>query len=529
MNENSANVGDRIWSDGEIGTVKYVGEVESTSGLWFGVDWDNQDRGKHDGTHNKKKYFETKSPTSGSFVRPKKTVPGVSFLAALKERYIPDDILTGGIDEAEMFVVGDGQQTAVEMVGAKSIVQRQSNFARLKNAVLRDLKINRCNEGSVVRQLIPNVTEIDLSKNLINSLEEVAMLANQLQNLQDLKLSENRFSLPKDPRSLRSSFINLQNVFLNYVNFTWEEIEFCVPMWPKLRQLHICFNNITTINKFDIELLQNLELLNLEGNKISDWNDVLHFAKLPRLEMLILNKNMLTQVAFNDVGPDGKTESFPSLKSISLTDNLLSDWQSINELEKLKSLEDTRTKKNPFCQQEKLLDTRQIIIGKIGNLKRCNNALVSGMERRGAELDYLKTFGKEWRASGGDQDPEKNNPSEEFLKKHPRYKHLIKVYGAPEDYELITKVTTLKSGLIQVNITCEQGNNTKTIQKKLPGTMNIQKVKSLIHKLMKVDIASQKLTYTSTKLTDQEFELNNDMRPLSFFGIENGDTIQVKW
>ncbi|XP_033115860.1 tubulin-specific chaperone E-like isoform X2 [Anneissia japonica] len=499
------------------------------SSTWLGVDWDNKERGKHDGTHNGKQYFETSSLSSGSFVRPKKAVSGISFIMALQERYIPEDAVTGGIEESEMFVVGDGQQTAVEMVGAKSIVQRQSNFGNLKNAALRDMKVNRGDEGATISKCVPNLKELDLSKNLVNSLDEVARIAAQLQNLHVLKISENRFSLPTNPTSLMSSFLNLQELFLNYVTFTWKEVEFCAPMWPNVRKLHICFNNITTVNEFDVTLFQHVDLLNLEGNKISDWNDVLHFGHLPRLEALILNKNALTNVKFDDVDYKGKTSYFPLLKSISLNANSLSSWQSVNELEKLKSLEETRTQRNPFCEQEKMFDTRQIIIAKIGNLKRCNNAVASVNERRGAELDYIKTFGKDWRASGGHQDPEKNKPSVEFETNHPRYRQLTELYGVPEDYELTTKSTTLKSSLIQVNITCQQGNTTKTIQKKLPGTMNIQKLKSLIHKLMKVDIASQVLTYTSTKLKDQEFELNNDMRPLSFFGIENGDTIQVKW
>lgn len=42
-------------------------------------------------------------------------------------------------------------------------------------------------------------------------------------------------------------------------------------------------------------------------------------------------------------------------------------------------------------------------------------------ERRGAELDYRKIFGKDWLEAGGHWDPEKNKPSEEFLAAHPRY------------------------------------------------------------------------------------------------------------
>ena len=46
-------------------------------------------------------------------------------------------------------------------------------------------------------------------------------------------------------------------------------------------------------------------------------------------------------------------------------------------------------------------------------------------ERRGAEVDYIKMFGTEWKASGGHQDPAQNKPSADFCNKHPRYQEII--------------------------------------------------------------------------------------------------------
>ena len=40
------------------GVVKYCGEVEGTTGIWIGVDWDNKERGKHSGSFNGKQYFK---------------------------------------------------------------------------------------------------------------------------------------------------------------------------------------------------------------------------------------------------------------------------------------------------------------------------------------------------------------------------------------------------------------------------------------------------------------------------------------
>lgn len=39
-------------------TVRYVGHVTGTTGEWLGVEWDDPNRGKHDGTYQEVKYFE---------------------------------------------------------------------------------------------------------------------------------------------------------------------------------------------------------------------------------------------------------------------------------------------------------------------------------------------------------------------------------------------------------------------------------------------------------------------------------------
>ena len=42
----------------EKGTVRYVGEVAGTKGEWIGVEWDDEGRGRHDGSHDGKRSVE---------------------------------------------------------------------------------------------------------------------------------------------------------------------------------------------------------------------------------------------------------------------------------------------------------------------------------------------------------------------------------------------------------------------------------------------------------------------------------------
>lgn len=53
----SPQVGRRINYAGYLGTIRYVGPVDGTQGVWLGVEWDDAHRGKHDGLKNGKRYF----------------------------------------------------------------------------------------------------------------------------------------------------------------------------------------------------------------------------------------------------------------------------------------------------------------------------------------------------------------------------------------------------------------------------------------------------------------------------------------
>ena len=47
----------RILLSGYIGTIKFSGSVQGTSGTWLGVEWDDPQRGKHDGAKDGIQYF----------------------------------------------------------------------------------------------------------------------------------------------------------------------------------------------------------------------------------------------------------------------------------------------------------------------------------------------------------------------------------------------------------------------------------------------------------------------------------------
>ncbi|XP_033368561.1 geranylgeranyl pyrophosphate synthase isoform X4 [Parus major] len=451
------------------------------SGIWLGVEWDDPQRGKHDGSYEGIQYFTCRHPKGGSFIRPNKANFGVDFLTAVKDRYGLNDQ-----QDEQYGTVVFGRKT-VEFVGMDSVAEQQRQLNKLVDISVRECAVSHAGQEEEISRACANMRHINLSKNLISSWETVTAIASQVQNLETLNVSENKMRFPSTSTFTSSGFSNLKILALNQTEITWTEVLLCAQGWPVLEELYLSSNNITVLERPD-NVLQTLKLLDLSDNQLLDGNQMHLIAQLPRLEQLILRNTGISSIQFPDVAFGCKTKMFPSLKRLAINDNKISQWSSINELDKLPSLRALQCNNNPFADTEKNPETLiQLIIAKISQLEVLNNCEILPAERRGAELDYRKIFGKDWLEAGGHWNPEKNKPSEEFLAAHPRYQALC-----------------LKS-------------------------MTIQKVKGLLYRLLKIPGSELKLSYESSKLEGKEVELDNDLKPLQFYSIESGDCVLVRW
>lgn len=54
-------VGERLAFKGERCTVRYVGGIGNKRGDWLGVEWDDPRKGKHDGSYEGVKYFQSEN------------------------------------------------------------------------------------------------------------------------------------------------------------------------------------------------------------------------------------------------------------------------------------------------------------------------------------------------------------------------------------------------------------------------------------------------------------------------------------
>lgn len=108
-------------------TVRYVGLIEGQKGIWVGIEWDDGSRGKHDGTHQGKRYFSCRRQghACATFVRYAKirehdVAFGKSIESAISERYKtvePSVREVVGAEEAALTAQCDGSLSQAGLSG----------------------------------------------------------------------------------------------------------------------------------------------------------------------------------------------------------------------------------------------------------------------------------------------------------------------------------------------------------------------------------------------------------------------------
>ncbi|XP_055078422.1 tubulin-specific chaperone E [Periophthalmus magnuspinnatus] len=499
-------VGRRVSCGGDRATVRYVGPVPPTKGVWLGVEWDNPERGKHDGVHEGVQYFTCSCPGSGSFVRPSKVSFGVDFLSVVHELYEKDQ--EQNLNKDVHFILDDS-----------------FSLENRRTMTLDQKDVNGPGEDGAIRKTTPNVQWLNLSRSLIGRWDDVAAITVQLEALQGLELRLNRLQMPSDPPRLSKAFLHLTVLNLSECALSWTQVLQCAPMWPQLEDLGLEGNCISTLSNPGSDLFQTLKSLSLSQNPL-DQLSILSLSSLPRLEQLNLSKTQLSSIQFSDAGPGEETKMFPVLKNLNLDHNNISEWRVVNELSKLRSLVQFSCKRNHLKAPDgNHRTTSQLLIAKLGRLLVVNSCEIKQEERRGAELDYIKMFGEAWLKAGG-----RVQLSPDFITDHPRYQDLIQKYGAPEEGEMKKpQPFALKNQLLKISFEFPDDSERKRLEKKLPASMEVQKVKGLLHRLLKVPATELHLSYTSPKMVGTEFQLDNDLKSLQFYSIEAGDTVQVRW
>ncbi|KFD70278.1 hypothetical protein M514_09237 [Trichuris suis] len=495
------------------GTVKYHGTVGSLDGKWIGIDWDEVDRGKHDGSHQNVQYFKTwyilevkvsqfhhMSPRSGSFMRPGSVQYGCSLFEAIESREY--DRFNDNHSEGAVSIFVSGKDATIE-----ERVKKLSILA-LDNSLVSHAGVNENLEDAFV-----NITDLDLSHTLVIDWKEIVLMLRLMPNL------KNKLRSPIGAFEDTVCFKNITTLALSQTEYSWKEMQTLADVFPNVERLWLSYNRIDSLDD-NIPFVY-LRLLSLEANPLPQWKEmVIPLGSLERLETLYLGQSGLSEIAIPKVSSH---RVFPMLEELDLSDNSLDDWNCFDELNKLTSLKRLIVRRNPICSSLEEATCRQFIIAKVRNLRVLNRVEVSPQERRGAEIDYLQHFAAEWHSLKKEKEEGKSGALVDFHRRHPRFRELIEIHGPPP--EVVCKSDLLVDKLLTLTFTCD--DSTHAVQRKIPRSMTVEKLKLLVGRLFQLDPFSVCLSYKSVNRPDVVVPMDCDLMDIAYFSIQNEDIVIV--
>ncbi|RAL00977.1 putative tubulin-specific chaperone [Aspergillus ibericus CBS 121593] len=445
-----AQVGQRRSYAGDLCTIRYVGTVDGTAGEWLGVEWDDPTRGKHSGQHRGVRYFTCKSkhPSAGSFVRPSRPADKPrGFLEALREKYASEPL------EEELARQKQGESATddalpkpieisgkvVEEVGFDKIRKQLAKLQELKIVLLDGQRVAGVlgHDASAeeleaayaeIEQTCPQITELDLSQNLLASWSAVARICERSKLLKRLKLIGNRLG----PLEEGLKFEGVTALHIDETLLTWEEISALTYQFPVIASLSASANQISMIAT---PLSSTITRLTLENNDLTSVSSIKPLASLPNLEHLSLRGNNISTI-YNS---DDEFQFSHSLHSLDISRNKITTWDFVNQLPSVfPGLDTLRISGNPLYDQsigpshitgvpEKPMtvdEAYMLTLSRIASLQLLNYGKITAKDRNNGELYYLSLIGKELSDF-----PETAEPR--ILAAHPRYEELCDLYGQP--------------------------------------------------------------------------------------------------
>nr|VWO94838.1 Adenylate cyclase [Ganoderma boninense] len=412
MAPDSPLLGTRLKYSDSIGTIRYAGPVDGAQGTWLGVEWDEPNRGKHDGVKDGKRYFTCLAPNGGSFIRPTAAITyGLSFLTALTSKYIE---VPFGDNSSEKVILGSsGGAIEVQAVGLNKIRNKLARIERLREVSLDDENVSRADPPGEIHKTCPGIRGLDLSKNLIPSWDIVADIAIEMPNLRRLRLNQNRMRPPQFLRHDSAAFHRLEELQLSATLTTWNEFQILLHYMPALTTVELGYNRLQTLRP-DSETPSNygapaLQEVNLDGNELDSFLDINKaMNNLPgeltgciySLQRLILTSNQFSHIHPHapdardaSTGPSGHASPSPlrGLKHLALAFNRLASWRNIDTLQGwCPELESLTLAGNP------LIDVSRLLPGALRMMVNPTTVLqISSRERTDSELLYLSHIAKQ--------------------------------------------------------------------------------------------------------------------------------------
>ncbi|KUJ07931.1 CAP-Gly domain-containing protein [Mollisia scopiformis] len=503
-------IGGRLSYGSAICTLRYIGPVAGTdqSTVWFGVEWDDHSRGKHDGSHQGQRYFTCKSPspTAASFIKSSRSQdPSRSFIQAVKRKYADEDHRD---DVSERPNVISGK--VVEEVGFDKIQEQQRRLHELKIVLVDGQQINAAEDATdeVIETVCPSIVELDLSRNLLSFQETHKIIRrNKLPHLRLLKLNGNRFS-ELDSRSRVEILDSLEAIpvgelHMDDVLLRWDQL--CNILSKIFKSLTTFSASSNILKSLDYSIpIHSLKTLILDFNQFATLSDLTLLKQCSSLEILRLKGNSISSVAQDPFVLTPSHQFGDKLRYVDLSYNAIASWKFVDDLDYcFPGLTELRLSHNPIYETSSdsqasggAEEGYMLTLARLGKLTNLNFSRITAAERSNAEMFYLSRIG---RAIA--EVPETEAAS--VIAQHKRYAVLCEKYGEPaiirSNADGINPLF-LEARLIRFTFYLPQrtrdGKVEKiTLSKEIPKSFDVYRVKGIVGKLFGVPPLNLRLTW----------------------------------
>ncbi|KAL4483876.1 hypothetical protein ABPG72_006251 [Tetrahymena utriculariae] len=353
----------RVECQSFYGTIKYSGPLihegrpaNSENQLWFGVEWDDETRGRHNGTVKGTQYFVTKdNKNSGTLVKYEKVSIGIDILDGILAKYfkenipqnlklqiqnqvdrkynkqvlktevenLPDSVqqeinseklkeeeeqkrgedqikkvIQVEMDEEAYFETFKKHKKMVQFYGFDKIWNRLNNITELTEISLQEVCISDLGHSNYLRRLLPNLKTLSLEKNLLFDWDQVFQIGYELEILESLSITSNKLMPLEKNVSERCCKDVEENTLMCWSNYT--RIKDVTPMgvFHSLKTLIVidCNLNWTQVSRF-LPAFPSLEELFLCRNNMTDFENFTYRDEdLKNLKLLNLENTELTKI-----------------------------------------------------------------------------------------------------------------------------------------------------------------------------------------------------------------------------------------
>ncbi|KAK5221981.1 hypothetical protein LTR47_003174 [Exophiala xenobiotica] len=528
MASNGVYIGQRRSYAGGLCTIRYQGPLPSLKGEWLGVEWDDPTR-------------------AASFVRPsRKPDPERTLLEAVKFKYAPTTVPNANNNVADETIEISGK--VVEEVGFERIQKQLSVLTDLKIVLIDELVVSGVARRGASRdeirqaqfelaQTCPNIVELDIGWNVIETWQDVADICQPLKKLKISKASGLRLRnfKAKVSEGEENPFQNVEELHLNECLLTPEQTaQILSPggtcgfsslktLTLSSNELHFFGNvgkkeelrcaSVTTLvlenNKFTdlsslpilVSLFPNTTSLSLQGNLVSEIGlDGLRYADPPRfdkLETLNFAGNRIGSYAFIDSLPG----LFPNLTSLRISRNPLYAWTQGDGGQ-------GDEVKRQVASAAADSTSYYLTLARIPGLKSLNYTSITSRDREEGEIYYLsvaereiKTFLLETAVAGTTEDTNIEQRAAQARRSHPLYASLCAQY---EREDIIARFLdeSAKQAQQDQNETKKKTTTTKTseLDGYAPGTLGSRLVDAYFY----MPSSSSTASATSEKASQSE-------------------------